>query len=485
MDINFKKFYALITTVSFFISFILALSYIFTDRLEVLLFLLWSVFISLIIFCFNNIKYYIIHLFFYITIFIFLVSRPTIDYLRGQFFNTYSADAYRFSFIIVILSLLGIFVGGVLSSKDTVCKNKIKTHLDYNYLKNIRIVSVVVYLISYPFYVLRLVERLIFKMNTNYYTYYAGFKSQLPYFTYILSTFMLYSMYVYLSSKPSKKNATMVLVSNILANSIYLFIGTRNPFILSLIFAFIYYFIRNQESIKNIWLGLKEKWLIILSIPSLMVFMGLLNYVRDKVAISNFNFFEIIIDFIYKQGTSFGVLARGYMYNSNIPVRSFVNFTFGSIVEYFTKGNLGMLLFDTKPFVSTTNSIELAIKSNSYAHNLSYIVMKNDYLNGHGLGSSYIMENFTDYGYIGVFLFSIFLGFLFIKMLDTSYKNKILGFSCTLLILNNLFFMPRSSFSESFFSLITFQFWFIIIIIFSVVKLINKKNSYILKKKEI
>ena len=112
--------------------------------------------------------------------------------------------------------------------------------------------------------------------------------------------------------------------------------------------------------------------------------------------------------------------------------------------------------------------------------------MKGDYLQGHGLGSSFIMENFTDYGYLGVFLFSVALGFLFIRMLNVSYRNKILPFVCTLIILNNLFFMPRSSFSESFSILLTFQFWFIIILIFVVAKLISKENSYtIFKIKEI
>ncbi|EGV08768.1 hypothetical protein HMPREF9127_1101 [Parvimonas sp. oral taxon 393 str. F0440] len=195
------------------------------------------------------------------------------------------------------------------------------------------------------------------------------------------------------------------------ANAIYLVIGTRNPFILTLIFSFIYYFIRGQEDIKNKWIGVKERILIYTSLPIIIVGMGLLNYVRDNVEVSNFKIFDIFVDFIYKQGTSFGVLARGFLYNSNIAVRSFTNFTFGPIIEYFTYGNFGKLLFDTKPFTTTTNSIELAIKSNSYAHNISYIAIKDDYLQGHGLGSSFIMENYTDFGYLGVFLFSIFLGF--------------------------------------------------------------------------
>ena len=96
MNITFKRFYSLITALSFIFTLSLGVKYIYTERLDILLFTLLSFFISLIIFCFTDIKYYIIHLFFYITIFIFLVSRPTIDYLRNYSFNTYQKDAYVF-----------------------------------------------------------------------------------------------------------------------------------------------------------------------------------------------------------------------------------------------------------------------------------------------------------------------------------------------------------------------------------------------------
>jgi len=54
-----------------------------------------------------------------------------------------------------------------------------------------------------------------------------------------------------------------------------------------------------------------------------------------------------------------------------------------------------------------------------------------------------------------------------------------------LLILNNLFFMPRSSFSESFFSLFTMQFWGIVLIIIFVAKMLTKENHHLIKKGEI
>ena len=238
-----------------------------------------------------------------------------------------------------------------------------------------------------------------------------------------------------------------------------------------------YYFIRNQEE-KGKWIGLKEKLVLYIGSPIMMVAMGILNYVRDDAEINKTGVFDILLDFVYKQGTSFGVLTRGYLYESSLPIKEFRNYTFSSIIEYFSKGNLA-ILFGAKPYTAENNSIELALQSDRYPHNISYIVMKEEYLAGHGIGSSYIMEIYTDYGLIGIFLFSILLGMLFILMMRIAYSGKILLFGMTLLVLNNLFFMPRSSFSESFFSLFTMQFWGIIIIIFVSAGLLKKRIKHV------
>ena len=125
-----------------------------------------------------------------------------------------------------------------------------------------------------------------------------------------------------------------------------------------------------------------------------------------------------------------------------------------------------MNLLGTTAFKTTTNSIELALESNSYAHNISYLVLKQQYLDGHGIGSSYMMEVYTDYGFVGLFITSCILGVIFIALLNSAYRKNLLGFTVSLLILGNLFFMARSSFSESFFSLFTMQFWTVVIVIF-------------------
>ena len=482
MILDWKRVYYIITLFSYVITIFLGIAYIYNNSIITLLITLVMLIISSILYCFNNIKYYIIHLIFYITIFLFLVSRPTIDYFKHGLINTYQEDAYRFSFLAVIISIIGLNIGGLLVSK----KEKKKKQVDEikkssSFINSIRKVSLVVFFISYPFYLVRLVERLMYRINVSYYEYYAEFKSELPYFTYTLSTFVVYAMCIYLATKPSKRNSTIVLGLFVTANVINLLIGTRNPFVLSLIFSFIYYFMRNQTE-KGVWIGVKEKVVLYIGTPIMMLVMGFLNYARDGEGIGNMSLSELLIDFIYKQGTSFGVLARGYLYGSNLPIREFRNYTFSPIIEYITRGNLG-ILFGGTPFVSANNSIELALESDRYAHNISYIVLGQDYLAGHGIGGSYVMEMYTDYGMIGLFLLSIIMGISFIFMMKSSYKPGILLFSITLLILNNLFFMPRGSFTESFYNLVTLQFWGIVIVIFFLAGLIKRRVKYIVDYK--
>lgn len=487
MIIEWKKLYYLITLFSYTVTIFLGIIYIYNDSIVTLLLTLVMLIVSSTLYCFNNIKYYIIHLIFYITIFLFLVSRPTIDYFKYGLINTYQEDVYRFSFLAVIISIIGLTIGGFLVSKrenklrENKLKEEIKTLKNKQFIDSVRKVSLLVFLVSYPFYLVRIIERLVYRLNVSYYEYYADFKSELPYFTYTLSTFVVYAMCIYLATKPNKRHSTIVLGMFVTGNVINLLIGTRNPFVLSLIFSFIYFFMRNQTE-KGVWIGVKEKAMLYLGTPIMMLVMGFLNYARDGEGIGNMSLSELLIDFVYKQGTSFGVLARGYLYGSNLPVREFRNYTFSPIIEYITRGNLG-ILFGGTPFVSANNSLELALTSDRYAHNISYIVLRQDYLAGHGIGGSYVMEMYTDYGMIGLFLLSIIMGISFIFMMKSSYQSGILFFSITLLILNNLFFMPRGSFTESFFNLFTLQFWGIVIVIFFVAGLINRKVKHVVDNK--
>ena len=169
--------------------------YIYTNSIKILLFTVLLVLFSSILYTFNNLRYYIIHLLFFITIFIFLVSRPTIDYFKSGVMNTYQVDAYKFAFLSVIISIVGLTIGGFLVPKrEHTINNYNKNEESKDWTSYIRKTSLAIFVVSYPFYLIRLVERLIYRMKFSYYEYYANFKSELPYFTYILSTFVVYAM---------------------------------------------------------------------------------------------------------------------------------------------------------------------------------------------------------------------------------------------------------------------------------------------------
>lgn len=81
--------------------------------------------------------------------------------------------------------------------------------------------------------------------------------------------------------------------------------------------------------------------------------------------------------------------------------------------------------------------------SNNFSHNFSYLVRKDDYLNGQGWGSSYILETYVDFGYIGLILFNLILGILLVYMLKRLGRNTLLD-TIFLLSLTTIFLIPRA-----------------------------------------
>jgi oligosaccharide repeat unit polymerase len=88
------------------------------------------------------------------------------------------------------------------------------------------------------------------------------------------------------------------------------------------------------------------------------------------------------------------------------------------------------------------NNLSKALFSNSFAHRMSYAALGQEYLNGHGLGSSYILETFADFGYLGIIVFSILMG-MFLAAIIYIIKGGNTGFVFVLISLTSICFCPR------------------------------------------
>ena len=84
--------------------------------------------------------------------------------------------------------------------------------------------------------------------------------------------------------------------------------------------------------------------------------------------------------------------------------------------------------------------------------------LKEDYLKGRGYGSSYLIENYVDFGYIGVAIFSLILGILLVYMLRRFGRNTLID-TIVLVSLTTIFFIPRAEATGWLTFIVTAQFW--------------------------
>ena len=153
--IDGKRLLFSLTIVSYALTLVSGIVYLFNNNNVSLLSTLLFLLVSSLIACWNDIKYYLIHFIFYLTIFVFLVSRPTIDYFRDGALDTYHPIAYRFAFIVVIVSILGLTTGGILAryfiARKQIKVPKIGSFQKELYIRRLRFVSLGVFLLTYPF----------------------------------------------------------------------------------------------------------------------------------------------------------------------------------------------------------------------------------------------------------------------------------------------------------------------------------------------
>ena len=408
----------------------------------------------------------IIFLVFNFTYAVFLISRPLISMLKGT--EWWYSDWVHLSFSLVLLSVGLIFmqIGAVIGEKITekserAAPKRARTlnEIRYReaYVRNLRIAAGVLFYFSFLFYMLMEGEKLLYVMSHSYLEYYSSFKSAMPYVVYVVSRFMPYTLCIFLATYPKKLHAFLPLVLYVFSAGPSLLMGLRNPIVLNLIFCIVYYYMRDIYENGTKWFGRFERAVTALAAPAGIIMLGIFNYTRSGSESGLTSGFEVITDFFYKQGVSFDVLAIAHSVMDRLPVRPLRNYTFGGFLDYFLHGNLAQTLFGAAD-LGDGNNVVMGTVSNSFSHNMSYLARGQDYLNGNGYGSSFLLETYVDFGFVGVALFSIVLGIFMIYMIKLAKKGTF-GFAFVLICLTSLFFAPRDAATGWLQFIVTAQFW--------------------------
>lgn len=458
----------------------------------------------------------------HVTLFTFLIGRPVITVLRGQQWWDYGHENVMFALVSLLATLLFLYLGALLGQQRVLrlrrgqlgepclqkerlgepclqrgqsgasCLQKGRSgepclrqgqrgkpclrdgRQEGSFARAFRYylgwVSQIVFYLSLLFTFMLGQEKIAYIADHTYYEYFAEFKSRLPYIVYELSTLTRYSLCFFLACLPKKSRAFPALSLYVLAAVPELIVGERNPIVLRVLFALSYYVLRDLyqeqdlvcrdlgEGTERPWIGRLEKTALLVGIPCGLVFLGMMNYMREDGVAKRLGLLDTIVDLFYKQGVSFQWLALGHGAIGDLPGKGSFHYTFGSFIDYFAHGSIAQRFFGAVP-LGSNNSLVKATLGHSLAHHMSYLLMgPEEYLAGHGCGSSYLLELFIDHGYLGICVFSLGLGYLLLLGPELARRHTFI-FALLLLCMTNLFLIPRAEALGFLTFVLTLQFW--------------------------
>lgn len=231
----------------------------------------------------------------------------------------------------------------------------------------------------------------------------------------LFDKFYIVGLFGYLATFPSLKKIKLPIIMFVIYNMISLATGTRGELIVNTLFI-LWYLIKRDRLIENEKIIISRRKIIALAFLLLfaIVFLYDWGYQRVGANSSTEGFFSKIIGFINNQGSSGRLVALSLENRDNMikymspfmmifwPINNF--FINNTIVRMITGGAFGQNLNITQtPIFSAT---------------ITYVTNKNAYLNGGGLGTSYVAELATSYGMIAIVVFGLILGYC-IRRIDS------------------------------------------------------------------
>ena len=426
---------------------------------------LLMIFSWICVFFVRNINEYYLQCIMMFSFFLFLIDRPLIGFLRGYiWWETYSSTIHTVLTMIIVL-LVAFWCGSLLSKKvtrKTSLKAKKKIDIWDNILVKRGAILICILSMGCKYYV---EFRQYMELRTQDYTdMYLGVNLDFPFYIRILSGISVFLLAVVLSYDFSKIKSFFFLSIYVLSGSFEFLLGNRTSLMAKILFAVIYYCIRHfSASEKEVWFGKIEKILICVMIPISIIGLGIMNYSRSDEKVEPQSVTGIVSDFFYKQGTTFDTVCQGIEFKEELREEEIL-YTLGPIQDYLNDSTLGQVIFRTTPMPDGNNLIR-ATEGHEMAHHLSYLVLGEEYLNGRGRGSSFILEIYMDFGYIGVAMCAMFLGF-FCTEVRNLCKNQYL-YVIMLIILTEFFMLTRSSALGIVLFVMQPQFWVMWILLIS------------------
>ncbi|MEZ8094458.1 O-antigen polysaccharide polymerase Wzy [Photobacterium swingsii] len=351
-------------------------------------------------------------------------------------------ESICFHFLVISLIHLGFaFSLFTLKGLDRV---PFKPNLFYN--------ARLLFLFSLPFCVIKFIYEIKTIAVVGYVGYYK-YGVEMPFFINLMRFIFETSFLLLLSSSPSFSTFKKYTLIFMLVMTLFLVTGVRSKFILYLIFVGWYYYRFYQSKDLSVFR-------ILIAVVSL-IFVLLLSqlYRQNWVFNSDLNYFEY---FFVSQSISFYILP--------LTIKYIGNFT-SELPTIFSPFSIEALIYNSQ-------SLERLEHVQFLGDVISYSQLGDLYLDGNGIGGSFIAELYQAGVFIAVFL-SFSLGLFINYFNEKVFSNRFL-LAISFFIVSNVAYMPRSSFFKSPYMLLVYIFIFYFFYITPAFKLFS--HSYKLNK---
>ena len=430
----------------------------------------FTMFLSNVVYAMLRLETRIMLLFLYLGMFLFWLTRPLfgITYLDNGAWLNRIPSSVTFAFLAIAIALfftrLGCDCYEWISDRRAPKNGHSRFFGNNNAVRATRQAALIVFAICFIGAFAYRCQELIYARSVSYEALHLVSAS--AYSSNTLGTLNVmapYAMCIFLATLPSKRSATIALVLNIAITVPTLLTGSRGAFVLAVLFLVFYYLFRAFVRHEKGWITKLEVIIVIIAVPLGIFGLGMINYLRGGHDIAPESILGTFADAFYKQGVTFSVLQYAFNKNPDLQMLGFKFYTLGPLIQTITQGFIGQQFLGCE-LLPDTNSIELAVKGTSYAHSMSYVAHWN-YLGGEGYGSSFILEAFADFGYIGMIVVSGLLGFVMALLSNRLGKGGLCGMAIALLAARAVFFLPRAETIEWLSFLWTTRFWLTVAIV--------------------
>lgn len=383
---------------------------------------------------------------FLITFFVFLLGRIMMTQLFGMEEKNYTplveAGSYNVMYCIMIISIIALVIGYnsphiTLNLPSIALINRMSNVSDdYNYA--LQAVTRTTFCFLQIIAIIVSAERIVYNYTVGYFSSYLSYTSRLPSFLQTLSSVEPVALSLYLATMPSKKHIKIPLLfysASIITNAIG---GARYKLVSGLLLILVYAAMRNQTDEEE-WISKK---LVIMGCILLPLFVVVLQFMSSWRLGGKGNFDNPIGEFLYAIGGSGYISGYADMLKEQLRERDVI-FSLGRVWKFIFANPVSKVLFNTVTYNNQT--VDNALYGCVMGDAITYYMRGKDFVNGYGMGSSYIAELYIDFSYFGVFFGNILIGNL-LKKARRLIKNDVIHNFFTIFLVILIFRIPRDSF---------------------------------------